>query len=63
MNAHTALTRKEIPAHVDPAHVVDFDMFHDHRYSSPAARMRRCRGWPRRTGGASCGRRTTAGTG
>jgi cytochrome P450 len=35
MNAHTALTRKEIPAHVDPAHVVDFDMYHDHRYQEP----------------------------
>lgn len=35
MNAHTALTRNEIPAHVDPAHVVDFDMFHDHRFNEP----------------------------
>jgi cytochrome P450 len=34
MNAHTALTR-DIPAHVDPAQVVDFDMFHDHRYREP----------------------------
>jgi cytochrome P450 len=34
MNAHTALTR-DIPAHVDPAQVVDFDMFRDHRYREP----------------------------
>ena len=36
MNAHTALTRKDIPAHIDPAHVVDFDAFNDVRFKQAA---------------------------
>ena len=35
MNAHTALTRKDIPSHIDPAHVVDFDIFNDDRFKQP----------------------------
>jgi len=35
MNVHTPLTRKEIPAHIDPANVVDFDMCNDYRYRAP----------------------------
>jgi cytochrome P450 len=33
MNQHSPITPEAIPPHVDPARVVDYDMFADHRYA------------------------------
>lgn len=33
MNQHSPITPDAIPSHVDPARVVDYDMFADHRYA------------------------------
>jgi cytochrome P450 len=36
MNQHATCATRSVPAHVDPARVIEFDVFSDHRYSDMA---------------------------
>lgn len=36
MNQHATIAARSVPAHVDPARVIEFDVFADHRYSDMA---------------------------
>jgi hypothetical protein len=65
MNQHAPITPEAIPPHIDPARVIDYDMFGDHRYAEEGSLHdgTGCSGSPKKPGAACSGRHATAGTG